>query len=142
MTEAARFDLVLADGLVVDGTGELGFVADIGILDDRIAGIGRLERHSAARRVDCRGKVVAPGFIDTHTHDDTALMLWPDLPQKTSQGVTSVIIGARRLDQLNDNLGATEVTLGADDLSLLGEVSALAREYPGWMFERQQANSR
>ncbi len=93
MTEAARFDLVLADGLVVDGTGELGFVADIGILDDRIAGIGRLERHSAARRVDCRGKVVAPGFIDTHTHDDTALMLWPDLPQKTSQGVTSVIIG-------------------------------------------------
>ena len=56
--------------------------------------------------------------------------------------VTSVIIGARRLDQLNDNLGATEVTLGADDLSLLGEVSALAREYPGWMFERQQANSR
>lgn len=56
--------------------------------------------------------------------------------------VTSVIIGARRLDQLDDNLAATAVTLGAHDLSLLAEVSALATEYPGWMFERQQANSR
>ena len=56
--------------------------------------------------------------------------------------VTSVIIGAKRIDQLQDNIGATAVTLDADDLARLAEVSALAKEYPGWMFERQQANSR
>ena len=51
--------------------------------------------------------------------------------------VTSVIVGARRPDQLADNLAATQVTLGADELKALGEVSALPAEYPGWMFERQ-----
>ena len=56
--------------------------------------------------------------------------------------VTSVIIGAKRLDQLQDNIGATSVKLGTEDLARLAEVSALSKEYPGWMFERQQANSR
>ncbi len=56
--------------------------------------------------------------------------------------VTSVIIGAKRLDQLTDNLGATSVVLTADDLARLAEVSALSKEYPGWMIERQQANNR
>ncbi|WP_076999957.1 aldo/keto reductase [Variovorax sp. KK3] len=51
--------------------------------------------------------------------------------------VTSVIIGAKRADQLDDNIAATAVTLSADDLSKLGEVSALPAEYPGWMLERQ-----
>jgi aryl-alcohol dehydrogenase-like predicted oxidoreductase len=50
--------------------------------------------------------------------------------------VTSVIIGARTRDQLLDNMAATEVRLTAEDLSALNEVSALAREYPGWMLER------
>jgi N-acyl-D-amino-acid deacylase len=93
MNDPLRFDLILAGGLVVDGTGKSGFLADVGIIDDCIARIGDLSQHSAARRIDCRHKVVAPGFVDTHTHDDTALMLWPELPQKTSQGVTSVVIG-------------------------------------------------
>lgn len=56
--------------------------------------------------------------------------------------VTSVIVGAKRMDQLQDNLKATEVTLSAEDLATLDQVSALAKEYPGWMFERQQAASR
>lgn len=93
MMEFGHFEVVLAGGLVVDGTGSPGFVADIGINDDRIAYVGDLSRASVSRRIDCRNKVVAPGFIDTHTHDDTALLLWPDLPQKTSQGVTSVVVG-------------------------------------------------
>jgi aryl-alcohol dehydrogenase-like predicted oxidoreductase len=53
--------------------------------------------------------------------------------------VTSVIIGAKRLDQLDDNIAATNVTLTPEDLATLDPVSALAKEYPGWMFERQQA---
>jgi aryl-alcohol dehydrogenase-like predicted oxidoreductase len=51
--------------------------------------------------------------------------------------VTSVIVGAKRPDQLADNIASTRVSLGADDLKLLGEASALPAEYPGWMFERQ-----
>ena len=51
--------------------------------------------------------------------------------------VTSVIVGAKRPDQLADNIASTKVSLGADDLKLLGEASALPAEYPGWMLERQ-----
>ena len=51
--------------------------------------------------------------------------------------VTSVIVGAKRLEQLQDNIAATAVTLGDDDLDALDKVSALPPEYPGWMLERQ-----
>ena len=54
--------------------------------------------------------------------------------------VTSVIIGAKRIDQLDDNLAAVEVSLSADDLRALDAASALPREYPGWMFDRQSVN--
>jgi aryl-alcohol dehydrogenase-like predicted oxidoreductase len=54
--------------------------------------------------------------------------------------VTSVIVGAKRLDQLDDNLGAANVRLSADELARLDEVSALPEEYPGWMISRQGAN--
>jgi aryl-alcohol dehydrogenase-like predicted oxidoreductase len=55
-------------------------------------------------------------------------------------GITSTIIGAKNLQQLNDNLSSVEVNLSADELSRLNEVSALAKEYPGWMVERQAAD--
>ena len=54
--------------------------------------------------------------------------------------VTSVIIGARKMDQLKDNLGAVDVTFTAEDLARLDEVSALKSEYPGWMLDRQQSD--
>jgi aryl-alcohol dehydrogenase-like predicted oxidoreductase len=50
-----------------------------------------------------------------------------------------VIIGAKRVDQLEDNIAATEVTLTGAQIALLEDVSALSKEYPGWMFEMQQA---
>jgi aryl-alcohol dehydrogenase-like predicted oxidoreductase len=56
--------------------------------------------------------------------------------------VTSVIVGARRVDQLADNLGAVDVRLTSDEIAILDEVSALAPEYPGWMLERQSAYRR
>ncbi|GAB2778991.1 aldo/keto reductase [Halomonas shantousis] len=56
------------------------------------------------------------------------------LHQKT---VTSVIVGAKRIEQLDDNIGATEVTLSEDELAALDKVSALPSEYPGWMLDRQ-----
>jgi aryl-alcohol dehydrogenase-like predicted oxidoreductase len=53
--------------------------------------------------------------------------------------VTSVIVGAKRVDQLEDNIAATDVTLSQSDVDALNDVSALSKEYPGWMFEMQQA---
>jgi aryl-alcohol dehydrogenase-like predicted oxidoreductase len=51
--------------------------------------------------------------------------------------VTSVIVGAKRPDQLADNIASTRVALGAEELAALDQASALPAEYPGWMFERQ-----
>ncbi len=51
--------------------------------------------------------------------------------------VTSVIVGAKRQEQLDDNIASTRVVLSAEELATLDTVSALPREYPGWMFERQ-----
>jgi len=56
--------------------------------------------------------------------------------------VSSVIIGAKRLDQLDDNIAATEIDLTGEELYALDKVSALPREYPGWMFETQGARGK
>src|SRR5438552_7647413 len=85
--------LVLKGGTVVDGTGASRFVADVRIEGERIAGVGaNLETHDADVH-DVAGKIVAPGFIDVHTHDDQILLAAPQMLPKISQGVTTVVIG-------------------------------------------------
>jgi aryl-alcohol dehydrogenase-like predicted oxidoreductase len=59
---------------------------------------------------------------------------------RQQKGVTSTIIGAKNIDQLNANIKSTDITLSSDDLTKIDEVSALPREYPGWMVERQSAD--
>lgn len=59
---------------------------------------------------------------------------------RQQKGVTSTIIGAKNVDQLHDNIKSTEITLSSDDLKKIDEVSALSKEYPGWMAERQSAD--
>jgi N-acyl-D-amino-acid deacylase len=86
-------DLILAGGRIIDGTGAPGRPADVGIRGDRIAAVGDLSGRAAAVRRDVAGLTVAPGFIDTHTHDDHALLSTPEMPFKTSQGVTTVVVG-------------------------------------------------
>lgn len=87
------FDLLIVDGTVIDGTGGPPVVADVGIRDGRIVALGALDRTQAQRVLSAKSMVVAPGFIDSHTHDDGYLLTQPDMTAKVSQGVTSVVIG-------------------------------------------------
>lgn len=90
---SAHYDLLIRDAIVIDGTRAPRYRADIGINGDRVAAIGELGGVSAARVVDARGQVAAPGFIDAHTHDDRLLLSDPVMTPKLSQGVTTVIAG-------------------------------------------------
>src|SRR3954468_16060775 len=86
-------DWVLRGGTVIDGTGAARFRADVAVAGDRIAAVGEIPKTQGARELDVGGKIIAPGFIDVHTHDDRALFAAPDMAAKASQGVTTVITG-------------------------------------------------
>ena len=88
----ARYDLVIRNAVVIDGTRAPRFAADIALSRDRIARIGKVP-DKGAREIDAAGKVAAPGFIDAHTHDDRLMLSAPDMAPKVSQGVTTVVAG-------------------------------------------------
>ncbi|TMB02622.1 MAG: aminoacylase, partial [Deltaproteobacteria bacterium] len=89
----ADFDLVIKDGIVIDGTRSQRYRADVGIRAGRIAALGRLKTTDAVRALDAGGMIVAPGFIDLHTHYDAQLFWDPYLTLSGWHGVTSVVIG-------------------------------------------------
>src|SRR3954471_19821786 len=86
------YDLVIKNGIVVDGTGAKRYQADVAIAGGRIAEIGKVTE-SARRTIDADGLVVAPGFVDPHTHYD-AQICWDGAVTPSSwHGVTSVVMG-------------------------------------------------
>jgi dihydroorotase/N-acyl-D-amino-acid deacylase len=87
------FDLVIANGHVIDGTGSPWYAADVGIRGGRIAAIGKLGAAPAKRRIDAAGKIVAPGFIDMLGQSEFTILVDPRLPSKIYQGITSEITG-------------------------------------------------
>ena len=88
-----NFDLLIRNASIVDGTGAPRFNGDIGILGDRIVRIGDLSTLRGEIEINLAGRIAAPGFIDSHTHDDRIMLSSPDMPAKVSQGVTTVIGG-------------------------------------------------
>ncbi|MBV8167167.1 MAG: D-aminoacylase [Alphaproteobacteria bacterium] len=88
-----RADLVIRNAQLIDGTGAPPVGGDIAVQGDRIVALGKIDAASAAPEIDARGKVVSPGFIDAHTHDDNLLLTDPAMTPKASQGVTTVIAG-------------------------------------------------
>jgi N-acyl-D-amino-acid deacylase len=87
------FDLLLKGGWVIDGSGGPPFRADVAVLDQMIADVGRLESVETVRVVDVTGRYVVPGFIDTHVHGDLALLADPVHLPALRQGVTTYVIG-------------------------------------------------
>src|SRR5437588_10773747 len=88
-----NYDLLIRNATVVDGTRAPRYEADIAVNNGRIAAIGRLEGAQADVELDASGRIVAPGFIDAHTHDDRLMLSAPDMAPKVSQGVTTVVAG-------------------------------------------------
>ena len=89
----AEFDLLIRGGMIVDGTRTPRYRADIGILDGRVAEIGHIEAHRGARVLEADGLIVAPGFVDLHTHYDAQLFWDPYCTLSGWHGITSVAIG-------------------------------------------------
>ncbi len=88
-----QFDLLIRNGLVVDGSGTPGHIADVAVNGDRIVGIGKLKNSSGAREVDATGMVVAPGFIDMLGQSETYLLIDPRAMSKIMMGVTTEVTG-------------------------------------------------
>jgi N-acyl-D-amino-acid deacylase len=86
-------DVLIEGAWLIDGTGSERRRADIAVAGERIAGIGDDRQWQPKTVIDARDRVVAPGFIDAHTHDDRAVLSSPDMTPKISQGVTTVIAG-------------------------------------------------
>jgi len=94
--QPASYDVVIRGGRIVDGTGNPWFAGDVAIKGGRIAAVGSaggLANATAARVIDATGLVVAPGFIDLHTHSDTSLLADANAQSKVRQGVTVDVLG-------------------------------------------------
>ncbi len=87
------FDIIIKNGILVDGTGNARRVADIGVRGDKIVYIGNIITHPGSGVIDATGCIVAPGFIDIHSHSDFFWLVSPESESKIYDGVTTEICG-------------------------------------------------
>ena len=90
---AQKYDLLIINGHILDGTGSPWLEGSVAVKDGRIADVGRLKNATATRVIDAKGLVVAPGFIDLHSHSDFTLLVDGHAQSKIRQGVTTEVIG-------------------------------------------------
>jgi N-acyl-D-aspartate/D-glutamate deacylase len=88
----AQYDLIIRGGTIVDGTGAPAFTGDVAVKDGLIAAVGRVEG-SAAEEIDAAGRIVAPGFVDIHTHYDGQATWDQEMAPSSWHGVTTVVMG-------------------------------------------------
>jgi N-acyl-D-amino-acid deacylase len=87
-------DLLLTNATVIDGTGAPRSTADVAVTGDKISAVGRLAGAQAHQIIDCKNRVIAPGFIDVHNHSDGWMLLHPHQTWKTHQGFTTEVLMA------------------------------------------------
>jgi N-acyl-D-aspartate/D-glutamate deacylase len=91
--QAPPYDLLIVNGHIIDGSGSPWYEGSVAVEGGRIAAVGRLPGATAKRVIDARGLVVAPGFIDLHSHSDFTLLVDGNAQSKIRQGVTTEILG-------------------------------------------------
>jgi N-acyl-D-amino-acid deacylase len=125
-----QYDLLIVHGQILDGNGSPAIDASVAVKDGKIAQIGRLDQATAKRVIDAAGLVVAPGFIDLHSHSDFTLLVEGNAQSKIRQGVTTEILGESEsagpvlgpaVDEFDKNLKPTGVKR---DWKTLGEYFA------------------
>jgi len=99
------YDILIENGRIIDGTGNPWFKADVGLKGGTIEAIGGLRAAEAKKRIDAEGMVVAPGFIDIHSHSDYNVLIDPRVESKVRQGVTTEVVG---------NCGSSAAPMNAD----------------------------
>ena len=92
-SQAELFDLLIRNGRIVDGSGNPWFHGDVAVRGDRIVAVGRITDATAKKEIDAKGLVIAPGFIDMHSHSDFVLFEDGDAQSKIRQGVTTDVLG-------------------------------------------------
>ncbi|MCK4813242.1 MAG: amidohydrolase family protein, partial [Candidatus Marinimicrobia bacterium] len=103
------YDVIISNGTVIDGSGQPGKVMDVGIIGDKIVAMGDLSKKEANIHINATNRIVAPGFIDAHSHTDTKLLINPRAESKIRQGVTTEVTG---------NCGYSPYPQKADDKSM------------------------
>ena len=88
-----QFETVIKNGLIIDGTRMPRFRSDLGIKNGKVAKIGRIDGREGATVIDASGLIVAPGFIDLHTHYDAQIYWDPYCSISSWHGITSAVIG-------------------------------------------------
>ena len=93
ISQAQHYDVIISNGKIIDGTGNSWFYGDVGIKDGKIAKVGNLKNAQGTRLIDAKGLIVAPGFIDVHTHIEGNDLKVPTAGNFIMDGVTSVVTG-------------------------------------------------
>ncbi|MEE9148572.1 MAG: D-aminoacylase [Candidatus Tectomicrobia bacterium] len=117
------FDLLIKHGTVIDGRGTPGVSADVGVSGGRITAIAPTVEGTATREVDASGCIVAPGFIDVHTHSDFTLLTTPGAESKVRQGITTEVVG---------NCGFSPAPVSPATLDLLKEYVGFLNPHLSW----------
>ncbi len=121
------WDLVIRNASIYDGSGGEPMAGDVAIKGDRIGAVGAVDG-AAARELDARGRAVAPGFIDVHSHDDFAIFITPEMEFKTMQGVTTDVVG-------NCGMGASPYRIASAMFASMRNPGTVPKweGYPGYL---------
>lgn len=88
-----KYDIALTNGRIIDGTGNPWFYGDVAITAGKVVKIGRVDPSKSTRRIDVKGKIVCPGWVDVHAHSDFSILAHPKAQSKVMQGVTTEVNG-------------------------------------------------